>query len=458
MRKATAMASPPDRGETMVPENGLRIVLTRRFGRCLGLTFAATVAASFAGFFLLHDLIDQLGEALGLNRRLFDAIGASGALAIAVGAMLPAIWMYRRLIQETAIVTCSHRVHAGLCERDAVLSRALAERARQGAELAAVGAHGQELAAAFPEFAAASGKLRACIGATIGLTEDSARQIIDRLHQVDAAVHLLVRLLMQSGERSDTIISQAHARVSANHRFAADMENYVLSRRDEVQAHRAQFMEIIALITAFSRNLGSIEAIASQTNLLALNATIEAARAGEAGRGFAVVANEVRQLSHQTVAAADQIRTGLAGMQQMIDRFLAERVDAAKSSREIEKLESFGRELGLAVEGYNELTGYLREVIDAADGQSKQVVARIADAIGGVQFQDIVRQRLEQVVHGLSMLEESNGKLADAIGALPALRPIDEALIAVRDLSGCGVLCACSPTGSGAEPAVEMFV
>jgi len=51
----------------------------------------------------------------------------------------------------------------------------------------------------------------------------------------------------------------------------------------------------------------TIRKISDQTNLLALNATIEAARAGDAGRGFAVVAGEVKQLSHQTKDAADNI-------------------------------------------------------------------------------------------------------------------------------------------------------
>ncbi len=50
-----------------------------------------------------------------------------------------------------------------------------------------------------------------------------------------------------------------------------------------------------------------VKKIAQKSGLLALNASIEAARAGEAGRGFAVVANQIKELSANTTASAEDV-------------------------------------------------------------------------------------------------------------------------------------------------------
>jgi signal transduction histidine kinase len=144
-------------------------------------------------------------------------------------------------------------------------------------------------------------------------------------------------------------------------------------------------------------------------------------------------------------------------MQEMINRFLVERVDAAHASHEIEKLESFGRGLSQSVEGYDELSSYLREVIGAADDQSQMVAALITDAIGGIQFQDIVRQRLQQVTQGLSLIDDCTGIMADVIGALPEQRAVGGVLTSVRELAACGTHCGSPAAGRPVEPTVELF-
>lgn len=79
--------------------------------------------------------------------------------------------------------------------------------------------------------------------------------------------------------------------------------------------------------------ISTINNISSQTSLLALNAAIEAARAGEHGKGFTVVANEVRKLSEQTNAGANEISSLINEMVIEIGRAV-ESMDLSKSAVE----------------------------------------------------------------------------------------------------------------------------
>jgi hypothetical protein len=416
----------------MVSNDSLRIVLGPRFGGYLSCAFAATVILAFGATYLLHGVFHRLGA--GVAPPLLDATGMAAGLTLCAGIVLTFMRACRQRFQETVISACGDRIRAGACERDGAFRDIGCRQKQAAAGLGAVRPHARKIAQGYRLLGEANARLRGQIAAAVAHTEESAISILHGMRGIDDAVGVLVRHLVQSGEKSDAIVRDARERASANHRFIADMEAYVVSRRDDVQANRAQFMEIMDYIRSFGQMLGSIEAIASQTNLLALNAAIEAARAGDAGRGFAVVANEVRLLSRQTVAAAEEIRTGLGGMQGMIDRFLVERVDAVHTDKEILSLESFGRQLASAVEGHDHLTDHMREVIAAADGQSHVVAGLISGALGEVQFQDIVRQQLEWVSARLSEADGCSAGLADAVSALPDVVAIDAALGLARSI------------------------
>lgn len=98
-------------------------------------------------------------------------------------------------------------------------------------------------------------------------------------------------------EAVDTAIAQMQAIHHKMKELAASVER--------LGARSAQIVDANAMIAGIAR----------QTNMLALNASIEAARAGEAGKGFAVVAEEVRKLSMQTGAAAEEVTELVSGIQ-----------------------------------------------------------------------------------------------------------------------------------------------
>jgi methyl-accepting chemotaxis protein len=156
-----------------------------------------------------------------------------------------------------------------------------------------------------------------------------------------------------------------------------------------------------------------ITEIAGQTKLLAINAALQATHAGKAGAGFNVVAAEVKVLSVKTAEAAKEIAIKI---DKLIDKMKKELVLINKTSIDVhassEKLQLIILDIGNIEKSFNSTGDGLQEIIGTIQVSNNDVITQLTEALGHIQFQDVVRQRIEQVEQALQELGEHTELIA----------------------------------------------
>jgi methyl-accepting chemotaxis protein len=247
--------------------------------------------------------------------------------------------------------------------------------------------------------------VRGQLNGVVTETEKAAFDIASRLQDIDAIISRLGAFVETTTVESNKLLTASEDRIEHNRVLISTLESYIRERVATTVKDKERITHVVAEARSLSTLVDLIKHISGQTNLLALNAAIEAARAGEAGRGFAVVADEVRKLSGETDKAVGQISKGIQTVANSIESQFEDKLSHSNAAQEREALESFATQLDDLGKSYKEVTEHEALVMSTITDSSQQLADMFMSALASVQFQDVTRQQIEQVIDALKRLD-----------------------------------------------------
>ncbi len=174
--------------------------------------------------------------------------------------------------------------------------------------------------------------------------------------------------------------------------------------------------EVQQEIRSMQASITQIEKINKQTKLLSLNAKIEAARAGAAGRGFAVVATEIGDLAGAVNALSDTVKKQILTVSDGVQRggSLLKEISAIEMSEENVNAQARIKAMMNCLVDQN---AAIANALQKTAVSSQEMEQAVSGAIVGMQFQDRVMQRIQNVNGALGVIGRESASLANAAGA-----------------------------------------
>jgi methyl-accepting chemotaxis protein len=254
------------------------------------------------------------------------------------------------------------------------------------------------------------------IGGSLAESEREVTALIEQLNLLNEQSSAQMERITQSVESGKALTEVTASRVEHNNQLIVRLESRLGEQDSEMRDNFEQIRILANDVKALNSIIEVIANIASQTNLLALNAEIEAARAGDAGRGFAVVANEVRQLARKSTSAAADIAEKLNTTAGKVTGKMAEAQKTFEERHSLGDLQKLVCELMGMQQEFNKSSELQLAVISDVEAGHQQSVERLVQAMGHIQFQDVMRQRMEHVQVALVEMRDHLLRLSQARG------------------------------------------
>jgi methyl-accepting chemotaxis protein len=249
-------------------------------------------------------------------------------------------------------------------------------------------------------------------------TETGVLAVIDRINSVHGLSCNQVDHLKNSMGQCVALMGVIDRQGKQNEKMIAIIYQEIQRHSNELKNSMERSQTLSREVKALQGIVDSIADIANQTNLLALNAAIEAAHAGAAGAGFGVVAAEVKNLSVRAADSAGEIAHKINELSKRMEADVAAGEQSMMAVREsTEVLKDLVKSISNLESQFNNASGEMRQIIEHVQTSNDGLVTQLAEALGQIQFQDVVRQRIEQVGKALQDLTEHTqmvtGKLTE---------------------------------------------
>ena len=243
---------------------------------------------------------------------------------------------------------------------------------------------------------------------------DTLNSSFSSLHeQTQAEYQLVISLLdnLGGGEDSSSMsIQKFSSEIKVVLQYLIDLLTNASQRSTQTVS---KIDDMVGQIESIFHLLEDVKGIADQTNLLALNAAIEAARAGEAGRGFAVVADEVRKLSLNSNVLNEQIRKQAEQARVTVDQ--VRNIVSETATKDMEHAVSSQDKVGHMLGDLEEMNDGISSKLGDVSGMISEIELSVSNAVRSLQFEDIVRQLVEQVMSHLGNLNEFTSEISEFI-------------------------------------------